>query len=144
MDKNQEIIVIKSFKDHYPDFPAGEIIKHESPDFIIQDGPKKKIGIELVQLLPPPEHHYSMAGIMKPKYAYEQLMMTILLKNKKRKLYNNPHFNKIWLLIHFDYLDGGDNFNLKNRIEKWSFTNSFDRVFIYNLFTCNTYEIIQD
>ena len=93
MNTDHELIIIKSFKEHYPEFPHGKVIKSESPDFIIQDGPKKKIGIELVQLLPPPEHHYSMAGILKPKYAYEQLMMTILLKENKRKSYPDHSSN---------------------------------------------------
>ena len=51
MKEEQEFIVIKSFKDHYPDFPKGRIIKSESPDFIVRNGPKYKIGIELVQLI---------------------------------------------------------------------------------------------
>ena len=134
MNTDQELIVIRSFKDNYPDFPYGKIIKSESPDFIIIDGPKNKIGIELVQLLPPPEHHYSMAGIMKPKYAYEQLMMTVILKEGKRKLYEKPHFQQLWLIIHFDYLDGTDGYNLSNHLEKWQFPNGFDRVFLFDLF----------
>ncbi len=144
MNIEQELIVIESFKDHYPDFPKGKIIKSESPDFIIQNGPKNKIGIELVQLLPPPKHHYSMVGVLKPKYAYEQLMMTIFLKNHKRPLYNDPHFQSIWLVIHIDYMDGTDSFNLNNQIEKWSFPHDFDKVFLYDLFSQSTFAISQE
>ena len=139
MNKEEEGIILRSFINHYPDFPKGKVIESESPDFIIQDGPKTKSGIELVQLLTPPEHHYSMAGILKPKYAYEQLMMTILLKEKKRKSYNNPLFQRIWLIIHFDYLDS-ESFNLKNQLDKWHFTNGFDRVFLFDLFKSKVFE----
>ncbi len=139
MNLKHEHIVIRLFKKNYPDFPEGQIIKSESPDFIIQNGPKKKIGIELVQLLPPPGHHYSMAGIMKPKYAYEQLLMTIMLKENKRRYYENPDFIELWLLIHFEYLDGPESFNLRNQTEKWSFPNGFDRVFVFDLFTGQAY-----
>jgi len=100
MKEEQEFIVIKSFRDHYPDFPRGKIIKSESPDFIVQNGPKNKIGIELVQLLPPPEHHYSMAGILKPKYAYEQLLMTTILKENKRE---SPEVQEDSSLLPFYY-----------------------------------------
>ncbi len=139
MNKEEESIVFRSFKEHYPEFPRGKIIESESPDFIIQNGPKSKIGIELVQVLPPPEHHYSMAGILKPKYAYEQLLMTTILKENKRKTYNNPLFQRIWLIIHFDYLDS-ESFNLGNQLDKWHFPNGFDRIFLYDLFKAKVYE----
>ena len=79
MNKEEEGIILRSFINHYPDFPKGKVIESESPDFIIQDGPKTKIGIELVQLLTPPEHHYSMAGILKPKYPLTSPVTFILL-----------------------------------------------------------------
>jgi len=138
---DQEQIVINSFRDHYDSFPKGKIVKSESPDFIIQDGPKKKTGVELVQLLPPPEHHYSMVGILKPRYAYEQLMMTILLKNRKRHLYNHPYLQSIWLLIHIDYMDDKGSVNMENQIEKWTFPSDFDQVFLFDLFENKTYRI---
>ena len=143
MNKDHELIIVKSFRDNYKEFPKGRISESETPDFIIASGPKAKTGIELVQLLPPPEHHYAMAGILKPKYAYEQLLMTIILKENKRRSYSNPALMAIWLIIHFDYLDGADSFNLNNQIDKWHFSNGFDRVFLYDLFTNNIYECCQ-
>jgi len=140
MNEEHEIIVMRSFRDNYPDFPKGRLIKSESPDFVLNKGPKSKIGIELVQLLPPPEHHYSMAGIMKPKYAYEQLLMTVMLKEKKRKNYNDSRLGQVWLIIHFDYLDDAESFNLHNQVGKWYFPNGFDRVFLFNLFVNKVYE----
>lgn len=141
MNKDHELIIISTFRDHYPDFPKGKIINSESPDFIVQEGPKNKIGIELVQLLPPPEHHYSMVGILKPKYAYEQLMMTILLKENKRKSYMNTGIQELWLIVHMDYLDGAENFNLNNQIIKWNFPNGFKNLFLFDLFTSKVYQI---
>ena len=140
MNPERELFIIEIFRDNFTGFPEGKIIKSESPDFIIRRGPKSMIGIELVQLLPPPEHHYSYAGILKPRYSYEQLLMTIRLKENKRKNYSNPRFNELWLLIHFEYLEGSDSFNLNNQLEKWHFSNGFDRVFLFDLFNSKVYE----
>ena len=139
MQKDQEVLIIKSFREHYEEFPEGRIVSSESPDFIVKNGPRIKTGIELVQVLPPPEHHYSMAGILKPRFAYEQLMMTINLKEGKRKSYNNPEIRSMWLIIHMDYFDGPNSFNLNNQLDKWHFPNGFDRLFLFDLFTSKIY-----
>ncbi len=134
-----EKIILDIFKKHCQSFPPGKVHKSESPDFIIQDGPKKKTGIELVQLLPAADHHYSQAGILKPKFSFEQINMTLLLKEKKRLSYQHPTIQSLWLLIHFDYLDSSGSFNLKNHIDKWHFTFGFDQVWMIDLFENTLY-----
>ena len=50
--KQLEILLIRYFKECYPDFPRGRVIPSESPDFIITLKSKNNLGIELTRLNP--------------------------------------------------------------------------------------------
>jgi len=49
MDKSEEKYFLYLFKKHYSEFPGGEIIEFESPDFLVNHG-NKTIGIELTKI----------------------------------------------------------------------------------------------
>ena len=46
----EEWLVMRSFRDNYPDFPKGKLIKSESPDFTLKLSLTKSIGIELSRI----------------------------------------------------------------------------------------------
>jgi len=140
MNKGNEKLILEYFKETIEGFPSGKIVASESPDFLIFSGQSEKIGIELVQLLPPPELNHYFAGILNPKNSYEQISMTINLKEAKRHLYQSAHCAELWLLIHFDFQDS-PNFKLGNHISKWTFSHGFNRVYIFNLFERHVFEI---
>lgn len=48
--KQLEILIIEYFRSVYPDFPKGKLKASESPDFVLDIAPRKKIGIELTRL----------------------------------------------------------------------------------------------
>lgn len=48
--KQLEILLINYFRECYPDFPKGNIIASESPDFVVKLKNRKKLGIELTRL----------------------------------------------------------------------------------------------
>lgn len=139
--KDQEVIIIEMLRKCYPDFPKGKIIMSEAPDFIFHDGPKKKTGVELVQLVPPPQQHYNKAGILFPKYAYLQIENTLKLKEAKLASYINPKIQEMILLIHYDTVEGSKRYDLFSHIERWSFESGFDKVLLFELFDSQVYKI---
>lgn len=48
--KQLELLLINYFRDCYPDFPKGKISAGESPDFVVKQKNRKKLGIELTRL----------------------------------------------------------------------------------------------
>lgn len=50
--KQVEWLLLEYFRQLYPRFPKGKVIPSESPDFIIEQSPRYKTGIELVRLHP--------------------------------------------------------------------------------------------
>lgn len=43
----EEWLVMRSFRDHYKEFPKGKLTKSESPDFVLKQSLSKSIGIEV-------------------------------------------------------------------------------------------------
>ena len=50
--KQLEILLINYFRECYTNFPKGNIIASESPDFVLKQKNRKKLGIELTRLHP--------------------------------------------------------------------------------------------
>lgn len=48
--KQLELLLINYFRKNYSDFPKGNIVASESPDFILKQKNRKKLGIELTRL----------------------------------------------------------------------------------------------
>ncbi len=120
--KEEEHLIIEYFRELWPDFPKGKLLQSESPDFILKVGPKKSIGIELTRLNPD-------AGSLK-----EKIEVTLMNKNGKLKLYQQKNMNVIWLIIHVDFINEQKSFNIKNKLDKWSFISDFNKVFLFDLF----------
>src|SRR5262245_11589957 len=54
-NKAQERALLETARKLYPWFPPGEIFEHETPDFLLVDGPDR-VGIEVTQLFQPAKH----------------------------------------------------------------------------------------
>ena len=65
MKKDFEFYHLKNFKDAYPLFPNGKIIKNEKPDFLIKND-NKIIGIEHTVLykVPDPGNLTAQSGLI--------------------------------------------------------------------------------
>ncbi len=50
--KQLELLLINYFRRCYTDFPKGNIVASESPDFVVKQKNRKKLGIELTRLHP--------------------------------------------------------------------------------------------
>jgi hypothetical protein len=53
--KELETLIIHYFRNSYPEFPKGETIPSESPDFLVKLKNRRTLGIELTRLHPPEE-----------------------------------------------------------------------------------------
>lgn len=120
--KEEEKLVMQYFRDFYPEFPKGKLSQSESPDFILKLGPKKSIGIELTTL----DRNTDSLKV--------KIETTLENKDDKIGLYQRKQFNAIWLIIHVDFIDESRSFNIKNKLQNWSFISRFDRVYLIDLF----------
>ena len=118
----EEKRVFHSFQKAFTDFPKGRIIKSESPDFILKTGPKKVIGIELVQLI-----------LDETENLFEKISYLLHKKEEKLRIYQKKRLNSYWLIIYIDSLDELIAFNLSNKISALQFESAFDRVFLYEI-----------
>lgn len=126
--KEEEKLVIQRFRNNFKEFPKGKLIPSESPDFILRISPKKRIGIELIQL----SHSEDLvAGI---HTAMEK-------KEAKMPLYRTMNLPEIWLLIHADNAFSDLSFNFGNKLNNLSIPSSFNRVFLFDLFTGKIYPV---
>jgi hypothetical protein len=127
--KIQESIVIENFRDVFPEFPAGRLIKSESPDFILKTGRKHSKGIELTAL---PSSSYIISKETISTFITD-VQNSISKKEEKFKIYRKKMADEYWLIIFSDAIIAqGINFN--NHIGKLIFSNGFDRIFIFGLF----------
>ena len=94
----QETIIMEYFRDLFPDFPTGRLVKHEAPDFLLIHQPRKIIGIELIQIHPL-NHEDNGSSILDQKTGIEQILHAIHHKEEKIDHYRNPDVQHIWLII---------------------------------------------
>jgi hypothetical protein len=133
--KREERVLLDLFRDCFADFPKSAISEAESPDFILSSGPKKKIGVELVRL-------HLRNGQSDP-YSYENLSGCIQMKEDKLGLYRKRRLREYWLIIAVRDPAFKSSFNLKNKLLKWDFETSFDRVFLFNPFDMDVEELVR-
>lgn len=69
------------------------------------------------------------------------LQNTINLKEEKLKLYQSRDFDKYWLVISTLKINPGKKFNIRNKIEKWSFQSGFDRILLYEILSNRVFEL---
>jgi hypothetical protein len=137
----QEWIIIRYFRAHFPGFPKGRLSKAESPDFILRTGPKKLIGIEITQIHPAvPNLSYS--GHLETQWAVKQVINTIAAKQEKLTLYRAGKFTEIWLIIHADYAEEGATDRLDAIYPLGQPGQGFNRVFLFNLYRHHVTELL--
>jgi len=131
----EEEAAIRYFKEKYPAFPKGKLIKDESPDFILKTGRHYSIGIELTQIISP-QH-----GFQNDFQFIDEVMKTILKKNGKLPLYSQKKTNEIWLIITCDDLNFQDNFRPEENLFTAGLKSGFNRIFLFDLFGGNVIEV---
>jgi len=126
--KDEEKMVMELFREKFPGFPKGRLRSSESPDFILNIGRHRKIGIELSRLV---NHSDSIT---------ENIQTSILKKKEKITLYQKKWLNEIWLLLYSDTLNvspEGGFIDLKISNEPVL----FQRVFLFDLFSKRIFKI---
>lgn len=126
--KEEEKLVMNYFRESYDEFPRGKLVQSESPDFILRINPKKSFGIELTRLPDTDDIVTSLHEI-------------ITKKEQKIYLYQGQGFVQIWLLIYADDLMNKTRYNLKNKLTNIEFPNSFEKLFLFDLFEKRIFQL---
>ncbi len=143
----EEMIIMEQFRNSYPEFPKGKLIKSESPDFIVQKTFRKTIGIELTKLHSPLvaklKTHYPLriSGYQAPELNQENIEFTINAKNEKINIYRKKKLNHLWLMITADLDNSPVSFNLSNQLDRWIFFSEFEKVFLFELKNRKVFEL---
>lgn len=143
----EELLIMEQFRNEYKKFPKGKLEKSESPDFILKVSPKNAIGIELTKLHGPTvikyKTHYprKINGYTAPEFNLENLQFTIAAKDEKLAYYQEKKLNQLWLLITADLDESPVNYNLGNKLQNWSFSSGFQRIFLLELKNQKVFEL---
>ena len=120
--KDKEWLVLQYFREKYADFPKGRLLKSESPDFILKQGRKRSIGIELTQLDIGQKNHDEN---------WTELLEDLLLKKEsKLSLYKKRILNEYWLLIAIENIG-----LLEIDLCNIKVDSGFNRVIMFDIFT---------
>lgn len=130
--KDAERAFLDLVSELYAGFPSGKIVSSESPDFIIQSGPKKKIGVELTR--------YDRPGFS-PRLSKSTLLELIRSKEQKLRIYQNKRLSGIWLVILADGFSNSPVFNFRNQLENWKIESRFDTVLLLDLMGEKVYDL---
>jgi len=138
--------ILLLFKEAWPDFPKGKLVKSESPDFILRCSRKTSIGIELTRLdgqdllrnyedKTPPD-----AGSYQPKsdqsrirITWKQISSTIRRKEEKLALYRRQMAESYWLIITAGEENERRRFRISQNVVQWHFNTQFNKVFLFIL-----------
>jgi len=143
----EEEYIIELFRNEYPDFPKGKLMKTESPDFILKESPQTAIGIELTKLHGPAtmkeNTHFTnkISGYRFPEFTRENIEFTINAKDEKLHIYQQKMLNQIWLLITADLNESPVSYNLINKLENWNFFSGFHKIFLFELKSRKVFEL---
>ena len=143
----EELLIMEQFRNEYKEFPKGKLEKSESPDFILKVSTKSAIGIELTKLHGPTvikyKTHYprKINGYIAPEFNLENLQFTIAAKDEKLAYYQEKKLNQLWLLITADLDESPVNYNLGNKLQNWSFSSGFQRIFLLELKNQKVFEL---
>jgi hypothetical protein len=132
----QEEIILDRFKKHYPGFPKGRIVKSESPDFMLMSGNMPAIGIELTSL---PSNIYILDNENNDGFIHD-MVHSILRKQEKLKSYRKKLARAYWLIIFADSIEA-NGFNFNGQFQGSIIKNGYDRVFLFDLFGANIWEL---
>ncbi|MFO7615812.1 MAG: hypothetical protein R6V75_01020 [Bacteroidales bacterium] len=131
----QEWIIIRWFRDHFPDFPKGRLVKGESPDFRLLVSPRNWIGIEIVGVHPPEkEWSQNLLG--------QAIGSTVTAKEEKAPAYRKDKPRELWLILVANDLGatGDRETNFEGHAEPGS--RAFDRVFLFDLYRHRVTELL--
>lgn len=143
----EELLIMEQFRNEYEEFPKGKLQKSESPDFILKVSPRNAIGIELTKLHGPTVNkcktHYprKINGYTAPEFNRENIEFTIDAKNEKLAYYQEKKLNQLWLLITADLEESRVNYNIGNKLQNWSFSSGFQKLFLFELKTRKVFEL---
>jgi len=136
----QEWIVIRYFKDSFPRFPQGKLVKGESPDFRLWISTRKFIGIELTQVHPPKTID-SEQSLLYQEHGITQINTTIRAKEEKIPLYRSDYPFQLWLIIFADYSEPQAFAKVSGEFQDKKTGSSFDQVFLFDLDTRLTLQL---
>jgi hypothetical protein len=126
---------------NYPEFPRGQIRAGESPDFVVQTGPKVHIGIELTRLTRQATYKGNGDDHFIPAFTRELLNSLIQRKEEKLMIYRSKKLTRIWLVILVSDFSNSSAFNIHNQIDRWNLESSFDRVLLLNQSAQKVYQL---
>ena len=128
--KEEERLIIEYFRKNFPDFPRGKLVQNESPDFIFRQRTKQSIGIELTRLAETADN------------LYDNISTSITKKNEKLSLYQNYKLSEQWLIIYTDDMTSMYSENYKNIVMTRTFYSGFTRIYLFDLFEKNIYQLL--
>ncbi|MFH0760261.1 MAG: hypothetical protein V2A67_02005 [Bacteroidota bacterium] len=128
----QEWIIIRYFREYFPDFPKGRLRKSESPDFKLWTSPRRFIGIELTQIRPV-SNPDPVPGFLDFRFAIDQLRSTIQAKEEKIGIYLKQKPDFLWLIIFADYSEANAIDRILSLIGRESLSSGFDRIFLFDV-----------
>jgi len=115
-------------------FPAGRILRSESPDFIIRISRKKSLGIELTEIISHTSGNIKYASNPvgdNNDYVSQAILEAVSKKEEKIHLYRKNRLDHYWLIMYIQSEPGPSQSGFFNRMEKWIFQTSFNRIFLY-------------
>jgi hypothetical protein len=130
--KSEERVTFDLLRSAYPELPDGRIIVSESPDFIIQSGPRSKTGIELTR--------YSRPGDLST-LSRDHLTKIIRAKEQKLSLYRKKLLNRIFLVILMDSFWHRAQFNIRNQLDRWRIESEFDCILLFDTRKNRVYDL---
>lgn len=127
-------MVIRWFRESFPEFPKGKLVKDESPDFRLWISTRKFIGIELTQVHQGKRAEPGQSILCKP-FAADQVLISLEAKEEKIRLYRGDYPHKLWLIIFAEYSEPDAMIKVSDHFRDHGIESSFDKVFIFDLDT---------
>jgi hypothetical protein len=137
--EQQEWLVMRYFRQNYPDLPKGKLEKSESPDFRLWTTPRRFIGIEITQAHQAGQ--LNTQGILHYDTVLIQINESVKAKESKLRLYRSGGPVEVWLIIFSDYSEYGAFDKVKKEFSDIVLETSFDKVFLFDLDSQQTFQL---
>lgn len=136
--EQQEWLVMRYFRQNYPDLPKGKLEKSESPDFRLWTTLRSFIGIEITQAHQTGQ--LNAQGILHYETVLMQIHESVKTKESKLRLYRSGKPLEVWLIIYADYSESGAFEKVKKEFLGNVLETSFDKVFLFDLDSQQTFQ----